>query len=170
MARYELRIVDVDMLTQIEEDWRGSMGEDEYRLGAANTFTHLHANFTSARSSQDVSLIFGLFDQSDSCKALADVINSGHRDMFKLLRTYVHPELRFGYSDSHQKKTLAEIYYSICAGVIGSDEAQSQKEIKIYSENDTEYNLLGIVEDEWDEKSTGSTARIMGRWLSITRN
>lgn len=170
MDRYGLRRIDQELLKQIEEDWRGSMDQDEFRLGVESTFTHLHANFSSPHSSNDESLIFGLFDHSNTCVALADVINSARRDVFKLLRTYIHPELRFGYSDDHQKKTLVEIYSAVLSGVIKTGQISSIKEVKIYSENDAEYKLLGRIEDNWDEESTGSTARMMGRWLSITRN
>ncbi len=155
---FVLRPLTKRRLDEVAETWSNIGGRDEFEVELGHVFEWSRLHLHSA---------FELYNETQSkTDAILEVVQGERGRATKLMRIYLSPE--FWPVDAVTPavmRTHIEAYATFIFSGLSSDTRQ----VKIYGRTDVSLNMLTSMQRLWPNFNTGSTAKMEGRWLAITR-
>ena len=147
-------------------EWRETAGEDAYEVELVPLFDFCRTNRAQRPG---YAWVRGLLNQATGrVDAILETVPSPQRQSTKLLKIWISPDFWLIDDDSGDAfVALLEVHLGAYLAMFAEATSEDLAEVKMYGRTAVSLHLLASIQERWDSTSTGWTATMQGRWLSM---
>lgn len=163
--KFKLRPLTAERLAEVASRWTAVAGQEEFEVELGTFFDWCGAHLAHKEGDGYALELYNV--TKDKTDAILDVNQGRWGTMTKLLKMHLSPEFWPIDTVSHDViATHAGAYAAFIVQGLGD----GVEEVKIYGRSDVSVTMLTSLQKTWPTYNTGTVAKMLGRWLSITRS
>lgn len=167
-SEYILRALTAERLMDVAHSWKEISGEDEFEVELSHIFEWCESHLEHKDGDGYAVELYDV--RTDSTSAVLELTNARRGALKKLFKLHLSPAFWDADLSMATRLAVVDLYVAAFFQVISNGVTDGCNEVKIYGRNETMMEIITMLQERWPRDSTGWSASMQGRWLSIAKN